>query len=513
MSSTLRALKAKSASQAIQEKRQLDRRRELLCLTHQFLLDQGFITAAEQLQADAGISLSKFEVADNIDLPIVFQHFLEYYEMRFGKLPKIMRKLDATEAQAKKLALRGGGNSLPTQAPISNNHISKRPSAHLGPTTKTEKTSSSGSKTLNHSNPESEAVTSNSREEISVSGHAVHQEGGNQALEVCGVEEKSSPADRLLKPLSQFLHGSTSDTRELALTISRDIFTENPQVRWEDVVGLEDAKRLLQEAVVMPARFPELFQGGLVSPWKGVLLFGPPGTGKTMLAKAVATECRTTFFNISASSIVSRYRGDSEKLIRILFDLARYHAPSTIFLDEIDSIMGQRGGSGGSGGGEHEASRRMKTELLIQMDGLARAEDAGIFVLAASNLPWELDHALLRRLEKRVRVRLPCAAGRQSILEKLLPPDHRTKNIDYAILAEKTEGYSCADITLLCKEAAMYPIRRAMTNLSLTSAQGGPQVGPVLQDDALAALQATRPSAHATSEQAYERWHDNHGSS
>ena len=171
-----------------------------------------------------------------------------------------------------------------------------------------------------------------------------------------------------------------------------------------DVVSLDSAKRLLKEAVVMPLKYPQLFTG-LLSPWCGILLFGPPGTGKTMLAKAVASECNTTFFNISASSIVSKYRGDSEKLIRVLFELARYHEPSTVFMDEIDSIMSHRGGGDG-GGGEHEGSRRMKTELLIQMDGLASGL-AHVFVLAASNLPWDLDPALLRRLEKRVLVPLP----------------------------------------------------------------------------------------------------------
>uniref|UniRef100_A0A3B4FTC8 Katanin p60 subunit A-like 2 n=1 Tax=Pundamilia nyererei TaxID=303518 RepID=A0A3B4FTC8_9CICH len=121
----------------------------------------------------------------------------------------------------------------------------------------------------------------------------------------------------------------------------KDIYLHSPNVRWEDIIGLEDAKRLVKEAVVYPIKYPQLFTG-ILSPWKGLLLYSPPGTGKTLLAKAVATECKTTFFNISASSIVSKWRGDSEKLVRVLFELARYHAPSTIFLDELESVMGQR---------------------------------------------------------------------------------------------------------------------------------------------------------------------------
>ncbi|KAJ3605179.1 hypothetical protein NHX12_027229 [Muraenolepis orangiensis] len=189
--------------------------------------------------------------------------------------------------------------------------------------------------------------------------------------------------------------------------------------------------------------------------------------GKTLLAKAVATECNSTFFNISASTITSKWRGDSEKLIRVLFELAKYHAPSTIFLDEVESVMGQRGGTHGV---EHEGSRRMKTELLIQMDGLA-ASDHLVFLLAASNLPWELDQAMLRRLEKRILIGLPSEPARQAMISHWLPPvscpggvELRTQ-LDYGTLAKEAAGYSGSDLRLVCKESAMRPVRKILHTL------------------------------------------------
>ena len=216
------------------------------------------------------------------------------------------------------------------------------------------------------------------------------------------------------------------------MSIQNEIINQNPSVRFHNIVGLNEAKRLLKEAVLMPMKYPHFFTG-ILEPWKGILLFGPPGTGKTMLAKAVATECRTTFFNISASTIVSKWRGDSEKLIKVLFDLARYHQPSTIFVDEIDSILSSRGS------GEHEASRRMKTELLIQLDGLIRSSGDRVFLLAASNLPWELDMALLRRLEKRILVELPTPEARANMMIANIPPKMCESQLDYQPFASQLE--------------------------------------------------------------------------
>lgn len=321
----------------------------------------------------------------------------------------------------------------------------------------------------------------------------------------------SDPADRLMKPLAGYV-GYNSEWRELAQVISRDIYMNNPNVKWDDIIGLDNAKRTIKEAVVYPIKYPALFTG-ILSPWKGLLLYGPPGTGKTLLAKAVATECNTTFFNISASTIVSKWRGDSEKLVRVLFEMARFYAPSTIFVDELESIMSIRGSGGG--GGEHEGSRRMKTELLVQMDGLARSEDL-VFLLAASNIPWELDHAMLRRLEKRIIVDLPTLEARKKMFLHHLPPVVIEENglllasdLDYDKLASNTEGYSGSDIKLVCKEAAMRSVRKVfavLENLEEGDEVGQLKLDRITTEDVQKVLQSTKPSAAKQLAQKYDAW-------
>ncbi|XP_044976622.1 katanin p60 ATPase-containing subunit A-like 2 [Hordeum vulgare subsp. vulgare] len=331
-----------------------------------------------------------------------------------------------------------------------------------------------------------------------------HYERMDRNVELRNGAMDAGPPQKSLLPSFE-----SAETRNLAETLLRDIIRGSPDVKWESIKGLETAKRLLKEAVVMPIKYPKYFTG-LLSPWKGILLFGPPGTGKTMLAKAVATECKTTFFNISASSIVSKWRGDSEKLVKVLFELARHHAPSTIFLDEIDAIISQRG----EARSEHEASRRLKTELLIQMDGLTKTDEL-VFVLAATNLPWELDAAMLRRLEKRILVPLPEAEARHAMFEEFLPLTRDTMEIPYDALVENTEGYSGSDIRLVCKEAAMQPLRRLMAVLEGRQEEIPedelPEVGPIATEDIELALRNTRPSAHLHAHR-YEKFNQDYGS-
>lgn len=191
--------------------------------------------------------------------------------------------------------------------------------------------------------------------------------------------------------------------------LSEAIVKEKPDVQWDDVAGLENAKIAIKEAVIMPIQFPNFFTG-LVKPWKGILLYGPPGTGKTMLAKACANEADSTFFSMSSSDLISKFVGESAKLISTLFKMAREEEASIIFLDEIDSLVSARAE------GESESTKQVKTEFLVQMDGVG-SEKGRLLVLGATNIPWNLDQAMLRRFEKRVYIDLPDFSARRYLLE------------------------------------------------------------------------------------------------
>ncbi|KAL0139084.1 P-loop containing nucleoside triphosphate hydrolase protein [Mucor lusitanicus] len=231
------------------------------------------------------------------------------------------------------------------------------------------------------------------------------------------------------------------------------ILTEKPNVRWDDVAGLEGAKEALKEAVILPIKFPHLFTGQR-KPWRGILLYGPPGTGKSFLAKAVATEANSTFFSVSSSDLVSKWLGESERLVKQLFQMARENKPSIVFIDEVDSLCGTRGE------GESEASRRIKTEFLVQMNGVGNDMD-GVLVLGATNIPWQLDSAIRRRFEKRIYIPLPEAHARATIFQLNVGSTPCTlSQADYRKLAEMTEGYSGSDIATLVRDALMQPIRK-----------------------------------------------------
>ncbi|KAH0505392.1 Katanin p60 ATPase-containing subunit A-like 1 [Microtus ochrogaster] len=296
--------------------------------------------------------------------------------------------------------------------------------------------------------------------------------------------------------------------KDLVEALERDIVSRNPSIHWDDIADLEEAKKLLREAVVLPMWMPDFFKG-IRRPWKGVLMVGPPGTGKTMLAKAVATECGTTFFNVSSSTLTSKYRGESEKLVRLLFEMARFYAPTTIFIDEIDSICSRRGTSD-----EHEASRRVKSELLVQMDGVGGAlenDDPSkmVMVLAATNFPWDIDEALRRRLEKRIYIPLPTAKGRAELLkislrEVELDPDIRLEDI-----ADKIEGYSGADITNVCRDASLMAMRRRISGLSpeeIRALSKEELQMPVTRGDFELALKKIAKSVSAADLEKYEKW-------
>ncbi|XP_023540722.1 spastin isoform X2 [Cucurbita pepo subsp. pepo] len=290
---------------------------------------------------------------------------------------------------------------------------------------------------------------------------------------------------------------------KLVEMINTAIVDRSPSVKWDDIAGLQKAKQALLEMVILPTKRRDLFTG-LRKPARGLLLFGPPGNGKTMLAKAVASESEATFFNVSAASLTSKWVGESEKLVRTLFMVAKSRQPSVIFMDEIDSVMSTRHAN------ENEASRRLKSEFLVQFDGVTSNSTDLVIVIGATNKPQELDDAVLRRLVKRIYIPLPDGNGRRLLLK------HRLKGQSFSLpsrdlerLVTQTEGYSGSDLQALCEEAAMMPIRELGGNILTVKAD---QIRSLKYEDFQEAMKVIRPSLNKSRWQELEQWNQSFGS-
>uniref|UniRef100_A0A0E0NKZ7 AAA+ ATPase domain-containing protein n=1 Tax=Oryza rufipogon TaxID=4529 RepID=A0A0E0NKZ7_ORYRU len=309
-------------------------------------------------------------------------------------------------------------------------------------------------------------------------------------------------------------------------------------VKFDDIGALEDVKRTLDELVTLPMRRPELFSHGnllrngdvtltqVVLRWpvaisgeneivkkclpcKGVLLFGPPGTGKTLLAKALATEAGANFISITGSTLTSKWFGDAEKLTKALFSFASRLAPVIIFVDEVDSLLGARGGAF-----EHEATRRMRNEFMAAWDGLRSKESQRILILGATNRPFDLDDAVIRRLPRRIYVDLPDAQNRMKILKILLAKENLESDFRFDELANSTEGYSGSDLKNLCIASAYRPVHELLEE----EKKGGPcsqntGLRPLRLDDFIQAKAKVSPSVSydATSMNELRKWNEQYG--
>lgn len=296
--------------------------------------------------------------------------------------------------------------------------------------------------------------------------------------------------------------GDTNLDEHILERVRNEILEGNVELTWDDIVGLKDVKKAINEIVLWPMMRPDIFTG-LRGPPKGLLLFGPPGTGKTMIGKCIASQCKATFFSISASSLTSKWVGEGEKMVRALFYLARKMSPSVIFIDEIDSLLSQRSEN------ENEGSRRIKTEFLVQFDGAAVSDADRILVVGATNRPQEIDEAARRRLVKRIYVPLPDASNRMLMVKNLIA--NYPNNIDDANLmriGELTDGYSGSDMFNLSREATLEPLREIE---DINTFQAGDMRNIELRDF-INAMKQIRKSVSIDDLDGYLKWNSDFGS-
>ncbi|KAJ8941953.1 hypothetical protein NQ318_013289 [Aromia moschata] len=424
-----------------------ERKRNILYLIFNYLVENRLLTAAEALQNEAQLS-DQYQACENIDLDIMLQEYQSYYYTKFQKYPKIVRRVDESE----------------TGTP---NRSKKKPSAKQRAPEGKEK-------------------------------YASPSESEDFQFEIIPLSDNPKVTEKVPYDCAN----RSNEWQEAAERISKEFVPNNLGVTWKDCVGLDTAIEKLKEATVYPMLYPELFKN--LPTWKGVLLYGPPGTGKTLLAKALASEGSTTFVNVTSGTFVSKWRGESERMLGVLFDLARQSTPTTIFIDELDALASGRSQC------QHEASRRFKSELLTQIDGITSGE-SGVLLLASTNAPWDLDPALLRRFEKRILVELPDEGRRQEIFRHHLGRSHCLDDEDFRKVAVKTEGFSGSDLRTLCKEVAMRVVREEISQMNKRGYRSGAP-RKVNYKDVEGALETMKPCTTPYECEKYREWRDKYGS-
>lgn len=321
------------------------------------MIDIGLTKTSNTLQQESDLS-KEYQVCDNVDLDTMYMEFCSYYKLKFGKTPKIVKRSDSNSVES---------------APV---HRRMTPKSSVLSTIDNE-SKGKGKRDLTPVRNLNESIT------VSSIGNGTDTNVLSPKQKAPNKEGKSI-AVTLSKPLLSCFEHFNSEWRDMAEIICRDLIQKDYGYTWDNVRGANNAKAVLYEGVIVPLEYPELFSTNVKS-WKSVLMHGPPGTGKTMLAKALCSEVKGkfAFFNVAASTVTSKWRGESEKLIRVLFDVAKLYTPSIIFIDEIDGLASQRDCNV-----DHEATKRFKNEFLTLIDGVGTEDGAGVFLLANTNLPW-----------------------------------------------------------------------------------------------------------------------------
>ncbi|XP_058060382.1 katanin p60 ATPase-containing subunit A-like 2 [Anopheles bellator] len=414
-----------------------ERRRNILYLMANYLGSMGLHQTRQALVDETHLT-AEFEVCDNIDLDTIYQDFCSYFLLKFGKQPRIVKRTESN----------GSLPAVPLQA-------RKYSGARRKPAPNGGKAEGKDSLlALTHGDElQSLRITPGVVSQVAEPGH------------------DAPPTVPFANPklLVRLQDHFTSEWKDLAEEVCRDLIRKDLRQRWQHVKGLGGPIKVLKESVIAPLEHPELFVG-LAQPWRCVLLHGAPGTGKTLLARTLCSETResVTFFSTTASTLISKWRGESEKLIRVLYEVARFYAPSIIFVDEFDSLASRRDTIR-----EHEASKRFKNEFLALIDGL-EGGDSGVsatadgrdrvFLLASTNLPWEIDPAFLRRFERKILVDLPEADGRKELIEHLLPTVRSWPEQEIQQILSLSTGWTGDEVRLACKEASMMLLREKMSD-------------------------------------------------